>query len=369
MVLRGTIPSVASENKSGKIPVVIISDGKPGHENQSLGIAEQLPNADILLLRHTLKESLFEALLRLQIRFSIGTKSNPEKFLSRIFKAEEIQRIKQHKPKAIISAGTLSAAPCIAVGYLTGAVSCVCMKPSFLPLDMFDLAVVPAHDNPPDKPNIFVTLAAPNRVTPELLESESQNWSNEFPPDERNVISWIVGGPSSSVKFEGNHVLKGIESTLAWASDNGWSVWLSTARRTPIELENEIENLGEKYKSLTWTLLWHRDNRNPLYGMFHRSKIAIVTSDSVSMIAEAASAGKGPIVFQSSDHSKSSGSKHDRMVDGLIEAGYGLRVESPDEISSTLDNILSDDVEFPMLEDTRKAAERLLAIFEINTNQ
>ena len=96
-----------------------ISDGKPGHENQSLGIAENLPNPDILLLKHNLKEGFSEAVLRCRVRFLSGPKSNPENFLRKIFTENEIQRLKDHNPKAIISAGTLSAGPCLVAGYLT----------------------------------------------------------------------------------------------------------------------------------------------------------------------------------------------------------------------------------------------------------
>jgi uncharacterized protein len=345
-----------------KIPVVIISDGKPGHENQSLGIAEHLPNPDILLLKHNLKEGFSEGLLRLQVRFLDGAKRNPDKLLRKVFSESDVEKLKSHNPKAIIAAGTLSAGPCLVAGYLTGAITCVCMKPSFLPLDMFDLAVVPAHDNPPDKPNILVTLAAPNRVSPKRLESESEIWAGELPDNSNKIISWIVGGPSSSAGFDENHVLKGLESTLEWAEKYGWQVWLSTARRTPLGLENAIENLAIKHRAFSWYLLWHKDKRNPLYAMFHRSRVAVVTSDSVSMIAEAASAGKGPLVYQATENGGRKKSKQDRMVDGLLEAGYGLRAGDADKLNSILDGMNSKEVDFPRLDDTQKAADRLLGL-------
>lgn len=359
---RGTIHAVENVDENKKIPIVVISDGKPGHENQSLGIAERLPNPDILLLKHNLKESFYEGLLRFQIRFLGSPKKNPGKFLMKIFSESDIGKLKNHNPKAIIGAGTLSAGPCLAAGYLTGAATCVCMKPSFLPLDLFDLAVVPAHDNPPDRPNILVTLAAPNRVSPERLETEFEKWSGELPKDNRKVISWIVGGPSSSAGFDERHVLKGLGSTLYWCEKNGWAVWLSTARRTPVSLENEIEKLNEKFRSLSWMLLWHKDERNPLYAMFYRSRLAIVTSDSVSMIAEAASAGRGPIVYQATEGGKRRKSKQDRMVDRLLQAGYGSRASSADDLPGTLDDMSSRDANFPALDDTQKAAKRLLEL-------
>lgn len=360
----GTIPLVGFSEQNRPIPVAVISDGKPGHENQSLGISENLPNPDILLLKHNLKEGLPEAILRCQVRFLSGPKSNPEKFLRKIFTENEIRRLKDHNPKAIISAGTLSAGPCLVAGYLTGAVTCVCMRPSFLPLNMFDLAVIPEHDNPPDDPDILITLAAPNRVTPERLKTEMDTWSGEFPREDIKVISWIIGGPSSSAVFDNTHVLKGLERTLEWAGTNGWKVWLSTARRTPVELESQIENLAGKYSSLSWLLLWHRDQRNPLYAMFARSKLAIVTSDSVSMIAEAATAGKGPLVFRASKTCGCNITKQDRMVEGLFKAGYGSLAGDPESLNEILIKMLSGESNFPVLDDTQRASDKLLELIQ-----
>jgi mitochondrial fission protein ELM1 len=357
-------PTVAPDVDTARIPIAVTSDGKPGHENQSLGIAEHIPAADVLLFRHNLGESLSEAIFRMRVRFGRLNKAVARGLLEEVFSGDDLDRLVKHQPRAVIAAGTLSAAPCILAGALTGAKTCICMKPSFLPLSMFDLAVVPAHDNPPDDPRILKTLAAPNRVSPERLSDEADRWWDELPPGEK-VISWVIGGPSASATFDELHVLGGLLETLVWARNNGWQVWLSTARRTPESLENGIAEIARGYPALTWMLLWHRDRRNPLYAMFFRSRLAIVTSDSVSMIAEAASAGKGPLVFQASGTPGSSRTKQDRMVDGLIDAGYGSRASTPEALIDLLDNAIKSDIQFPILDDTRKAAERLLQVIEV----
>ncbi len=352
--------------KDHSIPVAVISDGKPGHENQSLGIAEHIPDANILVLRHSLKESIPEAWLRFQVRFSSRSRANPKRLLLRVFTKDGLEKLTDHSPVAVIAAGTLSAGPCVLAGALTGAKTCICMKPSMFPLSMFDLAVVPAHDNPPDAPNTIKTLAAPNRVSPLMLSTEWTKWREELPGD-TDVISWVIGGPSSSADFDEQHILSALISSLEWASKSNRRVWLSTARRTPVSLEDRIAALPERYQSLSWMLLWHRDQRNPLYAMFHRSRIAIVTSDSVSMIAEAASAGKGPIVCQAGPKHQPKKTKQDRMVDRLIEAGYGTRSTSEQELVGTLDHLLSTNTEFPRLDDTEKAANRLLDLIRIES--
>ena len=82
------------------------------------------------------------------------------------------------------------------------------------------------------------------------------------------------------------------------------------------------------------------------------------------MIAEAASAGKGPIVYRASVSGKKKGNvtKQDRMVERLIAEGYGMRADDPDELTAQLSMVVKRQEEFPRLDDTSRAAERLVRI-------
>lgn len=344
-----------------RIPLLIISDGKPGHENQSLGVAERIPHADIMMHRHTLRIGLAETFLRLHILLLKKPGMNAARnLLSHIFPESVIESVIHHQPRAIIAAGTLSAVPSLLFGFLTSAKTCQIMTPSMVPLKLFDLAVIPTHDNPPETPNILKTLAAPNRVSEILIRDEAEKWKSELPQTGMPVISWIVGGPSASAGFDPDRVLSAIEQTISWANKSGYNIWLSTARRTPVELENKIAKLKNKYKQPEWSLLWHSDQRNPLYAMFQRSKAAIVTSDSVSMIAEAASAGCGPIVFKASG-SAGKLSKQDRMIRTLTENGYGKKADNSEHLVRILES-LNHKSEWKKLNDTGNAVNRLLKL-------
>jgi mitochondrial fission protein ELM1 len=236
------------------------------------------------------------------------------------------------------------------------------MKPSLIPISRFDLAVIPSHDNPPDLPNVVKTLAAPNRVSHEHLLAEADLWKAELPFSRDPIVSWIIGGPSSSAPFNSEHVLDGLIATLEWAQENHWQVWLSTARRTPESLEKKISELAQNHPALTWKLLWHRDQRNPLYAMFAVSNVAVVTSDSVSMIAEAASAGRGPVVYQASPQTQKRKTKHDRMVTSLLSGGFCARAAIPIDLIRELRAVDSGSRTFPILNDTDRAADRLLEL-------
>jgi hypothetical protein len=82
------------------------------------------------------------------------------------------------------------------------------------------------------------------------------------------------------------------------------------------------------------------------------------------MIAEAASAGCGPIVYQAADAKIENGhrTKQDRMVDNMLEKGYGSRIDDPSKIAGELEVLLKGEREYPRLMDSEIAAERLMEI-------
>ncbi|HEX9746340.1 MAG TPA: ELM1/GtrOC1 family putative glycosyltransferase [bacterium] len=345
------------------IKVTIISDGKPGHENQSLGIAERLPESNIMILRHSLRIGPEELFLRFKSIFP-GNQSESKlvRELNQVFGNDKVQELLDFMPDVVISTGTFSAAPCLLAGKLTGAKTCACMTPSLVPVNKFDLAVIPVHDNPPDKPNVITTNSAPNRVTDEFMRNEWEKWKEQIPSD-GNFISWVIGGPSSSVGFDSDKVINALEATFDWAEENQYWILLSTARRTPVALENKISGYINKVHALRWTLIWHMENKNPLYAMFHISDAAIVTSDSVSMISEASSAGCGPLIFQS-EKTNAGTSKQNRMITNMLDKGYGRLVPDDKKLVLALKQYKSSGFEWRRLDETTGVAGKLLEIIK-----
>ena len=341
--------------------LAILSDGKPGHENQSLGIAERIPGNEILLIRHKLRKGLFETVFRLRVAANGGIgEKEAERLLGKACSVEDIEKLKKFKPLAIIAAGATSAAPCLLAAIITHAKTCFCMRPSLIPINRFDLAIIPEHDHPPDRHFIVKTLAAPNRISPENLASEEIKWAGELPKSDAPILAFLIGGPSRSAKFDNRHILEGLKCALDWAETHGWQVWLSTSRRTPIELEDEIERTEKGHPALTWAFFRSRDTRNPVYAFLARCVCAVVTSDSVGMIAEVASTGKGPFVYGSACEKFRRQTKHDRIVGSIIGAGYGAEARSRNELAALLATLLTQETRFRKLPDTEKASKVLL---------
>jgi len=123
----------------------LIGDGKPGHENQSLGLAEAIGRrvpVDI----HRIRLAQGRGLLGRLADATATAKTLP-------------------RPDFILGAGHATHLPLLWLARKYGAKSVVLMKPS-LPLACFDWCIAPEHDFPHGcaRPNVILTRGAIHRV-------------------------------------------------------------------------------------------------------------------------------------------------------------------------------------------------------------
>jgi mitochondrial fission protein ELM1 len=230
----------------------IVSDGKPGHENQSLGLAEAL-GRQVTVAIHGIRLTPGEPLL--------------DRIRSAFRQAKKLPR-----PDLILGAGHATHLALIALARRTGAPCVVLMKPS-LPAMFFDLCIVPLHDlrGQPGE-DVIATMGALNRVPAPA----------EGPRDGRLML---IGGPSASHGWDGDAVLEAIGEILAASPGASWE--LTDSRRTPEEFRKALR---ERFPQLT---VFPHEETGPewLPARLARAGETWVTEDSVSMIHEALSSG------------------------------------------------------------------------------
>ena len=263
-----------------KLPLIIwlISDGKPGHENQSLGLAEALGRR-----------------MPCQIhRISIAGKSG---LIGRIRRACA-DSAAFPAPDLILAAGHATHPALLWLSHKHRAKSIVLMKPS-LPISWFDLCIAPAHDFPMacTRPNLILTRGALNRVTPG--------------EGERSGKLILLGGPSKSHGWNGEAML----DMLALATDRGgWE--LTDSRRTP---EGFLDQVREKLPGIT--AISHTETPPGwVPEKLRMAKEVWVTEDSVSMIYEALTSGARVGLLPVPRMTKNS--RVLRGIDGLLADGY-----------------------------------------------
>jgi mitochondrial fission protein ELM1 len=252
-------------------PVVwVVSEGMAGTENQCLGVAEALGIAPIIK--------------RIQLR-------EPWKSLSPYIGCETENTftgdpIKAPWPDIVLASGRKSIAAVRYIKKQNPATFIVQIQDPRIRSSAFDMIAVPEHD-PTRGPNVLVTTASPNRMTDAKLAHAKEEFRTQFESLPAPRVAVLIGGNSKShtLTVDQTH---DICDRLMGLIQNNYGLMITTSRRTGPENERIIKtqlNAATSY-------IWDGKSPNPYFGMLAWADFIIVTSDSVSMMSEAASTGK-----------------------------------------------------------------------------
>lgn len=180
--------------------------------------------------------------------------------------------------------------------------------------NLFDLIAVPHHD-PARGPNILVTHAAPNMITPEKLAAAHAQFAPLLAPLPAPRVAVLIGGNSKAHKLTPArmHTLCAQLKTL---QSHGYSLMITASRRTGPAQQKILR------AALPDALIWDGSKKanggdNPYHGFLAWADYILVTADSVSMIAEAATTGKPVYIIPLDGGSK----RFDRFYDHLQRYG------------------------------------------------
>ena len=230
------------------LSILLLSDGKPGHFNQSKGLAEALA-------RHTPSEVNI-------IELPLGSWWKKIRYAT-------AQLASLPKPDIIIGAGHRTHVPLLYLGRKMKARSIVMMRPS-LPTRLFDLCLIPEHDlkNRALKTNVIPTVGALNRIIANKAKSH------------QGLI--LIGGPSKEFAWHESSLLEAV-AEISRTNNHIWH--LTDSRRTPI-------GFMESVSPSPVILHPHQDtSADWLPNQLQQASEVWVTEDSVSMIFEALSSG------------------------------------------------------------------------------
>ena len=247
-----------SNNAERDTPLVVwvISDNKPGHVNQSLGLAEALARATPTKIITLPALPAWRAWLALLLKRAPGA-SLPA-------------------PDLIVGAGHATHLTLQAARRARGGRAVVLMKPS-LPRRGFDLCILPQHDGVAADAHTLMTEGALNRIRPAATR------------DARHGLL-LIGGASKHFDWDSDAIQVQIKSILARTPDTHWT--LATSRRTPADF------LAQLPSSPTLTVVPHTaTSPDWLPAQLARSGTVWVTPDSASMVFEALTAGAAVGVF------------------------------------------------------------------------
>jgi len=241
-------------NKHEKIKVIWrFTDGKAGHDKQSLALVDSLMNQT--------KCRLFD--------FNVQGQRNP--ILNIIFKNYKLPE-GITKPDIAIGAGHKTHLHLLAIKRCFNAKIVVIMKPS-IPLIFFDLCIIPKHDGIKNGPNIIITQSSLVKFNSNLKKKE-------------NTGLILIGGPSKHYFWDSKTVLE--EICKISKKFKFRKLLLSTSRRTPFDFLDQLNELNipdiKVYEYSKIKSDWLDKHINKVKNIW-------VTNDSYSMVTEALASG------------------------------------------------------------------------------
>jgi mitochondrial fission protein ELM1 len=160
--------------------------------------------------------------------------------------------------------------------------------------DIFDLVITTPQYGLPPAPNVIelVLPFVPNQIAPAL---ELDFWRKEFANLPEPRIAVLVGGPSGPVQMrvaEIRDLFRGVE--VLGRRLRGSLIIVSSPRTPKEAFEEAAMSQGEAFRVFSWGT----DKENPYRSLLQIADRFVVTSDSVSMLAEAVRTGKPVDVFR-----------------------------------------------------------------------
>jgi mitochondrial fission protein ELM1 len=164
------------------------------------------------------------------------------------------------------------------------------------PLDPFDLVVSLPQYRLPVRENVLEVTGALNAIDPASIRAAGEAWTGRFDGLPRPWIAVVVGGDSSSYRFDSDTASCLGREASAEAAREGGSLLVSTTPRTTAE---STDVLAAAIDAPNHFYRWRPDDAdNPYRAYLALADRFIVTVDSASLPMEACATGRPVQVFE-----------------------------------------------------------------------
>ena len=171
----------------------------------------------------------------------------------------------------------------------------------------FSVIIAGAYDRPTPRVNLKISPVSLSFSRPQGL----------YKP-QRKAVGFIIGGPNSCFEM-GDEILKQIEGVRAQFADCEFA--LTTSPRTPRATESALEKLSWDY-----SVIYSREPVNPIGDFLAQCEWVFISEDSVSMISEAVSNGSASVAILSLKR-KDAHNKFDDFISALVSTGHARRYD------------------------------------------
>ncbi len=342
--------------------VVILSDNKPGHYKQSLGIVQKMPESQMEWLEIQFRSKWRDNIVRI-LMCIFGGVQLPTLLMHALLRwALEVSAYnaiaKIQDIDIVLSTGSSLAAVNLLLGKILNAKTITCRRPSPVGIRHFDLAILPmlSWHNAGRRDNVCKTIGVPNPISPDTLNAERTQLQQKLNLLDSPRIGILIGGTDKheTITIEDAEHLS--EICKAVAEKMNAQILLTTSRRTPSDVTAYLKSSLEH---ADWCPLFIEPDSpskidDPYQTILAVSDLLIVSADSFSMVCEAASSGQKVIVLSLSRKSRRHPKRYN--VYEYMEQHSIVRRCILGELSQQIDEALASSGDTnTLLQDTEKA--------------
>ena len=270
--------------------VLVIKDDKPGHYNQTEGLIlylkEIYEDLEVEYIQIDIKSKLTRKILRFLLNtFPAFFTENSLRYLSLFYKKYNIPK---NKPDLIISTGgnTSNLNAWLSKVYkckniLNGALRGLKEELFTNVTTVIDLGYK----------NQIILDVAPNTITKDKLLEKSEEFLKLHSLDSnQKYYTLLIGGNGAGYKYDDKFYDSLIDFVEKLSKEKNIKWLITTSRRTPLEIENKLEEKLKDYCS--YFVSYNKKEEKVLLAFLGLSEAIFVTEDSSSMISEAISSTK-----------------------------------------------------------------------------
>ena len=294
--------------------VAILSDGIPGHVNQSIGIINLLSediSIEFEIIPLHQKYSCLRALIKVYKKFlSRNLSTRNAKIIKSLYEDIKIKNV-----DLLIATGGNTAHICASLGKIYSVMTIQNGKASGILSSNYKLHITLDKRKGPSN---IQTFFPPN--TTKLVHKTSKN----------NKVLFLIGGNGSGYTFQKSDFNVLIDNIKKFSTKNNISPIIVTSRRTPFILEDliyaELKDICD-----TSSVWYHKDNSNfNLQKLFNESDMIFVTEESSTMIAEAICSGLPVVTIYPEKHKKEK--RHQDQIYKYIKTNLITRISIKSEL-------------------------------------
>lgn len=346
--------------------VVILSDNKPGHYKQSLGIIKKMPEYHMEWLEIQFRAKWRDNLLRLFMCIFGGiplSTSIIRSLLRWSLTTSTYNAILQiREADLVLSTGSSVAAVNLLLGRILHAKTATCRRPSPVGISQFDLAILPmlSWEKAKGRDNVCKTVGVPNPISSDALNAERTQLLQKLNLSVCPRIGILVGGTDQHETIAIEDAERLSEICKAIAKKKNLQILVTTSRRTPLDV---AEYLKSQLEDVDWCPLFVTPDmpselENSYQAILALSDLLIVSADSFSMVCEAASSGRKVIVLSLSRKRRRQPKRY-KVYEYMEQDSIVMRC-TLDELSQQVEvALVSRDNTNTPLRDTKKAADAI----------